>query len=165
MAYIRKDYYEGIYGEIPEADFTRISWDACRMLDRYTTGFDGVKKLKRFFPTEEDDAEAVKRCACKLVNLLYQIEAAEASAASGRGYESTEQGIRGKVISSVTAGNTSISFAAKGGAETVIDKAAASATSRENLLRDTIRGGLSGVTDANGIHLLFMGEYPRRHLC
>lgn len=165
MAYIRKDYYEGLYGAIPDADFSRLSWDACRLLDVHTTGADGVKKLKIAFPTEEDDAEAVKRCACKLVNLLHQIETAEAAASAGRGYEQTEQGIRGKAISSVSVGNESITYSAKSGSETAIDKAAASTTSRGRMIYSTIREYLSGVTDANGVGLLFMGEYPRRYLC
>lgn len=165
MAYIRKDYYESLYGEISEKDFARLSWDACRLLDVYTTGADGVKKLKVAFPTDEENSEAVKRCACKLVNLLNQIETAEAAASAGRGYEQTEQGIRGKAISSVSVGNESITYSAKSGSETAIDKATASTTSRGRMICSTIREYLSGVTDANGVGLLFMGEYPRRYLC
>lgn len=160
MAYIRQDYYKGIYGEIPEADFTRLSWEACRLLDAHTSGIDGVKKLKIAFPTDEDDAETVKRCACKIVNLLHQIETAEQAAASGRGYETTEQGMRGKVISSISAGNESISYSTKATSETAVDKAVADETFRKKLLSDTIREYLSGVTDANGVNLLYMGRYP-----
>lgn len=164
MEYIRQDYYKGLYGDISKEEFSRLSWEACRRLDVLTTGIDGVKKLKLFFPTDEDDAEAVKRCACKIVNILHQIEAAEASANAGRGYETTEQGIRGKVISSVSAGNESISYTTKAGAETAIDKAVSSVSSREKLLDGTIREYLSGVTDANGVNLLYMADYPRRFL-
>lgn len=165
MAYIRRDYYESLYGDIPDTDFNRISWDACRILDRYTTGVDGVKKLKVFFPTETEDSESVKRCACKLVNLLYQMEAAEAAASAGRGYEPTEQGIRGKIIASVSAGNESITYTTKTGNDTAIDKATASTKSRDDLLYATIREYLSGAADANGVNLLYMAKYPRRYLC
>lgn len=163
MAYIRQDYYKGIYGEIPEADFARYSWEACRKLDALTTGIDGVKKLKIAFPTDEDDAEIVKRCACQLVSLLAQIDAAEKEAAAVRGYEATDQGLRGKVISSVSAGNESISYSVKASAETDIDKAVTDPVFREKLLADTVKDYLSGVTDANGVNLLYMGAYPRRY--
>lgn len=164
MAYIRKDFYEGIYGEIDEKAFDRLSWDACRLLDLYTTGVDGVKKLKSYFPTDEDDATAVKRCGCKLVNMLYQIEAAEAAASAGQGYEQTDQGMRGKVIAAISAGNESITYSTKT-AETAIQKAAGDEYYRKVLMRDTIREYLSGITDANGVNLLYMGKYPGRCLC
>lgn len=164
MAYIRRDYYEGLYGEIPEEDFDRLSWDACRMLDLYTTGVDGVKKLKSYFPTDEDDATAVKRCACLLVNILSEIESAEAAANSAQGYELTDQGMRGKVITAVSAGNESITYSTKG-AETAIQKAVGDEYYKKALLRDKIREHLSGVTDSNGVNLLYMGRYPGRYLC
>ena len=160
MAYIRQDYYQARYGEIPEADFTRLSWEGCRKLDALTTGIDGVKKLKIAFPTDEDDAESVKMCACKLVNILQQIEAAEKSAASSRGYEQTENGIRGKVVTSVSAGQESISYAAKAQTDTIIDKAVADYAFREKYLNSLVWEYLAGVADANGVNLLYMGRYP-----
>lgn len=165
MAYIKWDYYQSLYGDISERTFSRLSWEACRRMDVLTTGVDGVKKLKLFFPTDEDDAEAVRRCACKIVRLLHQIETAEATATEGRGYEETENGLRRRVISSISAGNESISFSADTGLETSIDKAAASTSSREKLLDSTIRECLSGVSDSNGVNLLYMADYPRRFLC
>jgi hypothetical protein len=44
----------------------------------------------------------------------------------------------------------------------VIDKAVADKSVRNKLVADTIRGGLSGVKDANGVNLLYMGKYPGR---
>ena len=63
------------------------------------------------------------------------------------------------MISSVSAGNESISYSV--GNATMIDKALSDPTVKEKLFRDTIREGLSGVTDANGVNLLYMGVYPR----
>lgn len=62
MAYIDYEYYKTLFGEkaIPEADFNRLVWDSCKKIDNATTGVDNVKKLKIAFPTDEDDAEAVK---------------------------------------------------------------------------------------------------------
>lgn len=161
MAYIRQDYYKGLYGEISEDDFSRLSWEACRKMDAMTTGIDGIKKLKNFFPADEDDAESVKRCACKLVNLLAKIETAEKNAVSAQGYESTENGIRGKVVTSVTAGNESISYSTAAAQETSIDKAVKDPKYKDNLMNEIIWDHLSGITDSNGVNLLYMGRYPR----
>lgn len=154
MTYFDIGFYKSVYGNIDEVAFSRLSYDACRLIDNHTTGADRVKKLRRAFPTDEDDAEAVKRCGCKLVYLMTQMEAAEQSI----GYEATENGIRGKIISSVSAGNESISYAV--GNATMIDKALADPAVKEKLFRDTIREYLSGVADANGVNLLYMGVYP-----
>lgn len=163
MAYIDLEYYTSLYGEIFIKDFERLSWDACRKLDAETTGIDGVKKLKVAFPTDEDDAEAVKRCACALVNTMAEIEKAEKSAAAARGYEETEGGMRGKVISSMSAANESISYATSAiNSATAIDKAVSNMADRNALFSSIIRDYLSGVTDANGVCLLYMGPYPAR---
>ena len=99
--YITLEEYTQLYENIEEKLFNRLCFDACRVMDIYTTGIDNVKKLKLYFPTDEDDVTAVKHCAAKLVNLLMQIHKAEESAAGA--YESAEMGIRGKYISSITA--------------------------------------------------------------
>lgn len=161
MAFISQDYYKGLHGEISEKDFSRLSWEACRKMDVMTTGVDGIKKLKNFFPTDEDDAESVKRCACKLVNLLSQIESAEKTATAAHGYEPTENGMRGKVVTSVSAGNESISYSAAAAQETSIDKAVTDQKYKDNLMNEIIWDHLSGVTDSNGVNLLYMGRYPR----
>lgn len=162
MAYVDMEYYKSLYGDITDAEFNRLSWEADRLLDFHTTGMDGVEKLQVAFPTNERDAEAVKRCACKLIDMLQQMETAIKAVAQGRGYTETENGLRGKVVSSVSAGNESISYTTSGGsASTVIDKALADKVVQDRLIRDTVREYLSGKADANGINLLYMGRYPR----
>ncbi|MBQ8797225.1 MAG: hypothetical protein IJZ56_03405 [Oscillospiraceae bacterium] len=159
--YITFDEYAVLYDPMEEKVFNRLAFDACRVMDIHTTGIDNVKKLKRFFPTDEDDVETVKRCAAKIINLLYQIQEAENAAAMGRGYELTEQGMRGKVISSVSAGNESISYSTSGNdSSTAIDAAVKDKTVRDSLIANTVRECLPGVTDANGVNLLYMGRYP-----
>lgn len=158
MSYPYFDYndYVTFYGKgVCFQDFNRLSIEACRKLDNHTTGADGVKKLRHAFPVDADDAQTVKLCGCKLVNLMAQMETAEKSL----GYETTENGIRGKVISSVSAGNESISYSV--GNATMIDKALSDPAVKEKLFQDTIREYLSGVTDSNGVNLLYMGVYPR----
>lgn len=165
MTYIDYPFHTSLYGDdISEADFNRLSWESRRKLDVATTGIDGVKKLKVAFPVDEDDAEAVKRCACALVEILYRIKQAEEAARIASGYTETENGLKGKVISSVSAGNESISYAVGSNATsaTFIDKALSDKGVQEKLFSDTIREYLSGISDANGVNLLFMGEYPYR---
>ena len=158
--YLTYEEYAAIYDTMPAKDFDRLNFEACHHIDRLTAGVDGVKKLKVAFPVDEDSSAAVKRCAAHIVNLLYQIQEAEKSASSGRGFTETENGLHGKVVSSVTAGNESISYAVGTSAKTSIDKAVSDRNERIKLLRETVREYLSGVTDANGVNLLYMGVYP-----
>lgn len=165
MAYVDYEYYKSLYGDkaIPEADFNRLSWDAFRKLDAATTGIDNVKKLKFAFPVDEDDAETVKRCVCKLIEIVAAINQAEDTARSAKGYVTREDGsLQGKVVSSVSAGNESISYSTSGGsgASTLIDAVLTDKSAQEKLYSDTIRDYLSGIADANGVNLLYMGRYP-----
>lgn len=164
VKYVDYAYFKGLYyGDVlSERDFNRLSWDAYRKLDAATTGVDGVRKLSAAFPTDEYDAEAVKRCACKLIYLSYKMEEAERVMSQGRGYTETENGLRGKVISSVSAGNESISYATgnSSSSATLIDKALSDKAVQDKLFQDTIREYLSGIADANGVNLLYMGRYP-----
>lgn len=167
MAYIDYEFYTALYGpEIPETDFNRLVWDACRRMDARTTGIDRVKKLRSAFPVDEEDAEAVQRCAAALVNALYQIEAAEKAAQSVQGYIAREDGtVTSKVVTSLSAGNESIGFSAGGsssGTQTSISAAVSNSAARNQLLDDTVTECLSGVADANGVNLLYMGRYPCR---
>lgn len=158
--YITVDDYNAIYDPMDEKAFDRLAFDAFRMVDNYTTGVDGVKKLKVAYPTDEDSSEIVKHCAAKLVNLLYQIQEAENAAAMGRGYTETEQGLQRKIISRTEAGNESISYSETKLSNSTIDAAVADKSVRDALISSTIREYLSGVTDANGVNLLYMGRYP-----
>lgn len=160
--YITYDEYSKLYDPMDEKVFNRLCYDACRVMDIHTTGVDGIKKLKKFFPSEEDAVAAVQHCAAKLTNILHQIQEAEISAVLIRGFEETGQGLRGKVVSSVSAGNESISYASGGnGSATAIDAAIKDKTSRDELLANTVREYLSGIQDSNGVNLLYMGSYPR----
>lgn len=162
MAYVDYEYYKSLYGEkaMPEADFNRLSWDAEREINKATSGVDGVKKLKVAFPVDEDDAEVVKRCVCALVEFLNQIESAERNANMLSQYEETEVGLKGKVISSHTAGNESISYAVGKTSDTAISTAIKSVKDRDLMIYQHIASRLSGVSDANGVSLLFGGRYP-----
>lgn len=159
--YITFDEYLQLYDPMEKQVFNRLAFDACRVMDIHTTGPDNVKKLKHFFPTDEDSVAAVKHCAAKIMNLLYQIHEAENAAAMGRGYTETEQGLQRRIISRVEAGNEAISYSEIKLSNTTIDAAVSDKAVRDKLLADTVREYLSGVTDANGVNLLYMGRYPR----
>ena len=156
MAYVTFEYFNGIYPEeLTEAEFNRLEWEARRIIDAHTTGVDNVRKLRVAFPIDEDDAEAVKRCMCKLIKLMCDIEAAEKS----RGLVQRSDGtVTSGLVSSVSSGAESISYATSGG--TSIDAAVGDIAERNRLYSQTVRQGLSGVMDANGINLLYMGRYP-----
>lgn len=168
MGYVDYEFYKSLYGEkaIQEADFNRLSWEACRKLDNATTGIDNVRKLKIAFPTDEDDAETVRRCVCELIRISWEIEQAQERLKSAQGYIIREDGtVVNKQVASMSAGNESISYVTSGGTSsgaTMIDKALANSTVQEKLYRDTITEYLSGIEDANGVNLLFMERYPYR---
>ncbi len=163
MAYVDYEYYKSLYGDktVLETDFNRLSWDAERAIDKATSGVDNVRKLKVAFPTNEEDAETVKRCICALVDFLKQIEVAERSASALSTYaERADGSLQGKVVSSVSAGNESISYAVGKSSDTAISAAIKSVKDRDLTVYEFIRSRLEGVTDANGVNLLYMGPYP-----
>ena len=157
MAYVDYEYYKSLYGEkaIPEADFTRLLWDAEREIDKATSGVDNVRKLKVAFPTNEEDAEAIKRCVCALIEFLNNLESAEKSSAMVQGSDGTK---RGGINKSVSAGNESITYETSG----TISNAIKSVNDRDVTVYAFIASRLHGVSDANGVNLLFGGRYPYR---
>lgn len=156
MSYVTFEYYKSLYADdITEEQFANLEWDARRTLDANTTGIDNVRKLRVAFPTDEYDAEAVKRCACQLIKLMHDIADAERN----RGIVRRDDGtVVSGPISSISSGSESISYAANGG--TALDAAVSDTSARNALYVQTVRNMLSGVTDANGVCLLYMGVYP-----
>lgn len=170
--YITFEEYLELYNDFTESCnamdeqiFNRLAFDACRVMDIHTTGIDNVKKLQKYFPTDEYNARAVKHCAAKMVNLLDEIRKAEVSAAMARGYTKTDQGLQRRIISRVEAGNEAISFSETKATNTSVDLAVADKKVRNKLLADIVWEFLSGVEDANGVSLLYMGRYPRGWRC
>ena len=147
---------------MPETDFNRLSWEACRRVDTLT-----LNKLKFAYPTDEDSSEAVKRCVCKLIEISGQIEAANKRVSEGQGYVLDEAtgAMRGKTITSKTSGSESLSFSAKAeGGSTLIDAVLSDKAAQERIYRDTVREYLALVPDSNGVNLLYAGiPYPVRN--
>ena len=160
---LKIEEYKEMYGEITDGSFKRLRQEALRTINYYTTGVDGFRKLEEAFPTDEDDATTVNLCIYKLINLMFRYEQAEVAAEGAVGYDATENGLRGKVITSVSSGTESVSYATQKTDEfTIIGKAVADKAYWKNLLKETVWEHLSGVTDANGVNLLYMGQYPKR---
>lgn len=157
MGYVDYEYYKNIYGNsMSETDFNRLSWEACRKIDTFT-----LNKLKFAFPTNGDDAETVKRCVCKLIEIAGQIEVANKRVAEGQGYITDENGTHGKIVSSVSSGSESISYTTKAeSGSTLIDAVLSDKEAQDRLYRDTVWEYLSFVSDANGVNLLYAGPYP-----
>ena len=89
------------------------------------------------------------------------MEEAEKNANSLGEYAEREDGtMQGKVVSSVSAGNESISYAVGKSQETAISTAIKSVKDKEMVIYQLITSKLSGVSDANGVNLLFAGRYP-----
>ena len=168
MSYATYEDFKALYGEkrMGEADFARLSWEAEKLMDDATTGVDGVRKLRAAMPKCKAGKEAVKRCACALVDTLLQLdEAAEDIRKSTRLMENADGTLQGRVVTSRSAGSESISFAAGSAARsgtTAVDAAVSDLAARERLFADTVRRYLSGVPDANGVNLLYLGPYPAR---
>ena len=163
MAYVDYEYYKTLYNEpeISETDFKRYAFEACKKVDRHTTGADGIKKLKFFFPVSEDDVQSVKRCIVALIEAMHKIRKAEENAQSSRGYVQRDDGtLHGRVVTSITSGNESISFSGNTGNATLIEKALSDPAVQNKMYNDIITEYLSGTEDANGVNLLYMGRYP-----
>ena len=163
MRYIDFEYYKALYGDkaLSEADFNRLGWEAEREIDKATSGVDGIKKLQIAFPVNEEEAEAVKRCICALIEFLKQIETAENGANSAFDLTERADGSKqGKVVASVSAGNESISYVVGKSSDTAISTAVKDLQSKDMTIYRFIHNKLSGVADANGVNLLFGGRYP-----
>ena len=139
--------YAALYPDGPdEEQFGRFDWQARRIMDRATTGVDGVCKLTAAPPVEPDAVQAVARCEAALVRQLWLAGQLE-------GYVCQKDGsVAPKVVTAISAGSESVSFAQP--------QAAASTADREALYRETVAEYLAGVADANGVNLLYMGKYP-----
>lgn len=151
MAFVDYEYFTSLYGAnaITQETFNRLLWKAEHIMCDATTGVDGFCKLKGAFPEDEATIEAIKRCACELVDISNQIEKANMSVSDG------------KAIKSVTAGNESISYDTTSG---IIHAVMSDKKAQTRLFQDTIDAYLKGTKDKNGVNLLYVGVYPCRNV-
>lgn len=162
--YVSLEEYLQINPNGTEAIYNQFAWDAQKYLDNATSGVDGVKKLAIAFPTDEDDAETVKRCMVAVIDALNEVNTIKAGMISANGYVSTGAGLISKSVKSVSAGGESISYGADSSTETDAVRAAKSNGELKSYVFGVIRHYLDGVSDDNGVFLLFGGCYPREYL-
>lgn len=112
MAYADYEFYTTSYfgSVVSEADFPRLAERASDFIDIMT--FD---RLVDGLPTNERSQKRIKKAVCSLAELMYQIELAEKNAANAAASgTSTTIGSGGSttgIVTSVSSGSESISYA------------------------------------------------------
>ena len=137
---------------VSEENFERLIPLAVLKIERATAGADNVSKLKYCTPTDPDDLYLVQRCITAVINLMSDIENIGA-------VRQTDNGLLPNLIGSVHAGNESITYVTAGATSAVLT-ASQNPQAKESLIYSTICEYLSGMTDVNGINMLYLGPYP-----
>lgn len=165
MAYADYEFYETkFYGKtVPETDFLQLSERASDWLDAATFG-----RLVDSLPSGERSQKKIKKAVCGLVEALYQFEQAKkqaSAAASGSSSIEVGAGTSTGIVTSVSSGSESISYATpqQAGASakewSAVYAAAGDPKQENKLMMDTVRPYLMGVTTDEGVPLLYAGFY------
>lgn len=144
MAYADYEFYTNEYhgDTIAEADFPKWSDRASRQMDVYT-----FRRLLSAYPTDEYTDKQIKLCMCELAEKMMETDKyLKASALTEDGHAA--------VVKSVSAGSESITYAT---GETVYANVVKDDRSRKAFYRVTLTEYLNGLTDANGVCLLYAG--------
>lgn len=164
MAYADYDFYTtSCFGSVvPETDFPRLAERASDFIDIMT--FD---RLVDGLPENERSQKRIKKAVCSLAELMYQIELAEKNAAnaaaSGTSTTTGSGGSTTGIVTSVSSGSESISYATlqqigAGAKEWSTVYAAAGDVQKTNdLLLKTALPLLMGVRTDEGIPILYAG--------
>ncbi|MCM1385247.1 MAG: hypothetical protein NC243_11990, partial [Lachnoclostridium sp.] len=93
-----------------------------------------------------------------------QIDQYNAAAMESMGTVAQADGtVKGKVITSMASGSESVGYSTGGNFDkTDVMKAAGDREYKENVEYRIAKENIGGVPDANGVNLLFSGEYPRK---
>ena len=163
MAYADYKFYTESFGNVvPEADFPRVAERASDFVDLMTSD-----RLVDGLPINERLQKRIKKAVCSLAELMYQIELAEKNAtnaaASGASTTIGSGGSTTGIVTSVSSGSESISYAtpqqkASGAKEWSAVYAAAGDVQKTNdLLYKTALPLLMGVMTDDGIPILNAG--------
>lgn len=158
MALCDYEFYKNKYlGDvITEADFPRLAERASEKIDRLTfdrlsISEDGTISARIVYatheavePLDEKTTSKVKKAVCKIAETLNDIELYEKAIRESVGYEQTENGQRGKVISSVSSGSESISYSVKESSNSLIGAVLTDKKAQESLFYDIAVEYLSG---------------------
>ena len=163
MAYADYDDYRSFSGiSMPESEFKRLSEKASDWIDLAT--FD---RLSDGLPSNDRYVKKIKRAVCEVADLMYQIELAEKNAASAAASGSSSTAGAGNnntgVITSVSSGSESVSYAtpqqigASAKEWSAVYAAAGDAQKTNDLLLKTALPLLMGVRTNEGIPILYAG--------
>lgn len=164
MAYVDYDFYtESYFGSVvPENDFDRLAGRASDFVDTLT--FD---RLLGGLPTNERAKKRIRKAVCSLAELMYQIELAEKNAtnaaASGASTTIGSGGSTTGVVTSVSSGSESISYAtpqqigASAKEWSAVYAAAGDVQKTNDLLLKTALPLLMGVRTDEGVPILYAG--------
>ena len=164
MAYADYEFYTTSYfgSVVPETDFSRLAERVSDFVDTMT--FD---RLVDGLPENERSQKRIKKAVCSLAELMYQIELAEKNAANAAASgASTTIGPGGSttgVVTSVSSGSESISYAtpqqigASAKEWSAVYAAAGDAQKTNDLLLKTALPLLMGVRTDDGIPVLYAG--------
>ena len=164
MAYADYEFYTTSYfgSVVPETDFPRLAERASDFV--YTMTFD---RLVDGLPTDERSQKRIKKAVCSLAELMYQIELAEKNAtnaaASGTSTTVESGGSTTGIVTSVSSGSESISYAtpqqkASGAKEwSAVYASAGDAQKTNDLLYETALPLLMGVRTDDGMPVLYAG--------
>lgn len=144
MAYADYGFYTNEYfgDTIAESDFPKWAERASRQIDVYT-----FRRLQSAYPVDEYTDKQIKICVCDLAQKMMETDKyLKASALNEEGHAS--------VVKSVSAGSESITYAT---GETVYASVIKDEESRKAFYRSTVTEYLSGLTDADGVCLLYAG--------
>ena len=163
MAYVDYDFYTTSYfgSVVPETDFLRLAERASDFVDLMTSD-----SLVDGLPTNGRSQNRIKRAVCSLAELRYQIELAEKNAINQASANGTDTNVGGKstgIVTSVSSGSESISYATPqqicaGAKEWSAVYSVAGDTQKTNdLLLKTALPLLMGVRTDEGIPILYAG--------
>lgn len=164
MAYADYDFYTTSYfgSVVLETDFPRLAERASDFVDTMT--FD---RLVDGLPTNERTQKRIKKAVCSLAELMYQIELAEKNAtnaaASGASTTIASGGSTTGIVTSVSSGSESISYAtpqqigASAKEWSAVYAAAGDVQKTNDLLLKTALPLLMGVRTDDGIPVLYAG--------
>lgn len=142
-------YVEEYFGDIiSENEINKYLSRASDELDTLTYG-----RLIKAYPTEQIYDEKVQKAVCAIAECLYKIEEQRKAASAQIDSDGKYVG----PISSIKAGEESISYASVNGGASVYIAAAASKDVQNRLIAETAARYIANIPDANGINLLYAG--------
>ena len=146
MAYCDYDFYTNKYlgNVITEADFPRLSERASEKLDRLTFDRLSISEDGTIETLDEKTSTRVKKAVCKIAEILNDIEFYEKTSRELAGFEQTENGQRGKVITSVSSGSESVSYSVKESSNSIVGAVLTDKKAQERLFYDIAVEYLSG---------------------